>query len=757
MLFKHQPYEFEDLYRPIFELRIVAAWLAALLCTLFLSAVHSPSAGVTATQSGICLLMIVIYLGRSRKIYKMQMKLLGFKQEFVTLEEFTEKTARFAQSGMVWLGRGFPWTPVQTQRYHEIIKHDYASIANHLRLRDAWAWHVSCARKAWRGIDVYGNALKSAREGGSPEEAARIEALQARARRRGPLAALWYGAKAACALILPPKYRSKDMGCRWIHGLSETEEDIALPLDYFKGHCLILGTTGSGKTRLAELLLSQAIMRGECLIIIDPKGDKELRENARKACEAYRASRIKAGLPDPGSRFFSFHPAFPEQSVRLNLLANIARDTDVASRITNLTPSKDGGMDPFVAFGWLSINTIAQALLLLGENPSIDSIKMHLLDGMQKLTSRAVERFCTLCDKRRRAEAGGSSGQPSFQDGVDSYLIPARKAGKLQIQGRRFEWMANTDAPDEAVTVIKCQVFQDRYEKEPRASTIASLVKLFQHPKEHFAKMINNMLPILEMLSAGTLSTMLSMGNDNARGGETADQISTMDIIRNRLVLYVGLDSLSDGVVGSAIGSLLLSDLTAAAGQIYNFSTGAMPPVNIFVDEAAECLNEPCVRLLNKGRGASFRLIIATQTISDFVSRLGSKDKAAMVLGNVNNSIALRTRDPNSQKYLSEDLPETYVKERSLSQGQNSLITNPMEHGSTQSEQLKETKVPLLPPQIFNQLPNCEYIANFAGGRVIKGRLPIIGTDNAKRRPAPPARGPRTEDPSLELDNGMHA
>ncbi|MDD6318852.1 MAG: conjugative transfer system coupling protein TraD [Succinatimonas hippei] len=756
MLFKHQPYDFEDLYRPIFELRIVLAWVIALIATIMISSAHSLSVGVTVIQSCVCVLMIVIYLLRSRKIYKMQMKLLGFKQEFISLEDFTRKTQKYVSENTVWLGRGFAWTPTQTQRYHEIIKHDYASIANHLHFKDLVKYHLKCAKKAWWGIDVYGNAIKALRDTYTQNDLDQIEALQASKRSRSKFANVWFGFKAGFTLIFPPKYRSKDMGCRWIHGLAEEETDIELPLDYFKGHCLILGTTGSGKTRLAELLLSQAIMRGETLIIIDPKGDKEMRENARKACDAYRKYCLSIGLPDPGNRFYSFHPAFPKQSVRLNLLANIARDTDVASRITNLTPSKEGGMDPFVAFGWLSINTIAQALLLLGENPSIESIKMNLLDGMQKLTSRAVEKFCTLCDKRRKSMAG-STPITEFGQYVDLYLLPAKAAGQLNLLERRFMWKTNTNPPDEAVAVIKCQVFHDHYEKEPQASTIASLVKLFQHPKEHFAKMINNMLPILEMLSTGTLSTMLSMSNDNAKGEEVAEQLSTMDIIKNHYVLYVGLDSLSDGVVGSAIGSLLLSDLTAAAGQIYNFSDGGIPPVNVFVDEAAECLNEPCIRLLNKGRGASFRMLIATQTISDFVSRLGSKDKAEMVLGNVNNSIALRTRDPISQKYLSEDLPETYIKQRSLSQGQNSLITNPMEHGSTQSEQLKETQVPLLPPQIFNQLPNCEYIANFAGGRVIKGRLPIIGVDYTKLRPKKAVESVPTHDESLDLDSGMHA
>ncbi len=717
MIFKQDPYEFEDLYRPIYEFRICAVWIAcAVMIALFSKPAGIPGIMI-GIQLGICALMAAWSLARSRRLYSAQVKLLGFKQEFVKLGDFMDKALPFVRNGEIWLGKGFEWTPVQTQRYHEIMKHEYAKIADHLTITGAIRWRAACFASALRG---------------DPDHPA------------GPILKAIRLPWALLRFAMPPAHKSRAMGQCWLHGLRDSEREIGIPLDYFKGHCLILGTTGSGKTRLAELLNTQAIMRGECLIIIDPKGDHEMRENTRKACDAYRKWCLDNGRPDPGERFHVFHPAFPEQSVRLNLLASIARDTDVASRITNLTPSKDGGMDPFVAFGWLAINTIAQAQLLLGDNPTIVSIKSDLLDSMQHLTDRAITKFCRMCDERHRRDG---TLETSFDEEYRKIYNEAAVAGKLNILGRLFTFGSTnprgrqspdgtvaSSMPEEAKTIIKCAVF-DRYQDEPNASTITSLVKLFQHPKDHFAKMINNMLPILEMLSTGTLASMLSISNrESGKSAEKSEQISTLDIIQNRGVLYVGLDSLSDGVVGSAIGSLLLSDLTAAAGRIYNFMGDGAPAINVFVDEAAECLNDPCIRLLNKGRGAKFRLVIATQTIPDFSSKLGSKDKAAMVLGNVNNKIALRTEDQSSQEYLCKDLPDTVIRELTHTQGQNSLITDPLKHGSTQSEQLKETPAPLVAQQMFGQLPNCEYIASFAGGKVIKGRLPIIGEDYTKKK-----------------------
>ena len=53
-----------------------------------------------------------------------------------------------------------------------------------------------------------------------------------------------------------------------------------------------------------DLLITQAALRGETVIIIDPKGDRDMRSLALRACRA-------SGRPE---RFVSFHPAFTAQN-----------------------------------------------------------------------------------------------------------------------------------------------------------------------------------------------------------------------------------------------------------------------------------------------------------------------------------------------------------------------------------------------------------------------------------------------------------
>src|SRR3546814_21080001 len=65
------------------------------------------------------------------------------------------------------------------------------------------------------------------------------------------------------------------------------EVDVSLPLGERVGHSLVLGTTRVGKTRLAELFVTQDIRRKnaagehEVVIVIDPKGDADLLKRMR--------------------------------------------------------------------------------------------------------------------------------------------------------------------------------------------------------------------------------------------------------------------------------------------------------------------------------------------------------------------------------------------------------------------------------------------------------------------------------------------
>lgn len=469
-------------------------------------------------------------------------------------------------------------------------------------------------------------------------------------------------------------------GSRWIHGLGMNEEEPCFrPDDQRSIHHLIIGTTGAGKTRLFDLLISQCIARGEAVIVIDPKGDKGLAETCRLTC---------AATGDP-NRFKYFHPGHPEQSVRLSLTKNYGRATEVASRVAVLMKSEAG--DPFQAFAQMALNNVIQAMLICNVLPTLVGLRRTLEGDIPGLTIRVVTAY----------------GRQVFGEAqFDSMADTALRAAKVRDVESRAK-------------VLRKLYYSDIAEAEPNPD-IEGLLTMLEHERTHFGKMIAGLLPILVMLTSGHMGPLLSPVWDD---GDERLICDSNAVINADHVLYLGLDALSDPMVGSTIGSLALADLASTAGEIYNHRLPK--PVNIFVDEAAEVLNDQLIQLLNKGRGAGINLYIATQTIADFKARMGDEAKALQVLANANHIVAMRVLDTDTQEFIASKMPMSRYQYVMRTQGNSSGGAGVLQSGNV-GERLMEEEGERFPMALLGELPDLEYLAVFAGGDIRKGRLPIL-------------------------------
>lgn len=465
-------------------------------------------------------------------------------------------------------------------------------------------------------------------------------------------------------------------GAYWIHGLDK-ETDRFMDIANLVGHTLLVGTTRVGKTRMMELLIAQAIIRNETVIIIDPKGDHALAENAKLICAAM-------GHPE---RFVYFHPAHPEKSTPIDPMRNWNRRTELASRVAALIPSETGA-DPFAAFGWKVLNDIVNGLVATGESPNLVHLKRYIEGGADNLLLNTLRHH--------------------FIDKVADW--ESRSSGFVK---------KNRDRILEAYIEFYKQIVIH----EAQSSDLDGLISTFEHNRDHFQKMVASLIPILSMLTSDPLSELLS---PEAKIGDQKHATDMAKIINNNQVLYLGLDSLADGTVGSAIGSIMLADLTAVAGDRYNYGINSNKPVNLFIDEAAEVINQPTIQLMNKGGGALFRVTIATQTFADFPARLGDENKARQVLANVNNQIILRVIDAETQQYIADSLPKIKAKSLNLRYGHGVDAHVQDEYQASYQESVIEEEAEIFPAAMLGRLPPLHFIAKMSGGRIIKGRIPIL-------------------------------
>ena len=158
------------------------------------------------------------------------------------------------------------------------------------------------------------------------------------------------------------------------------ERPLVLPWSELVGHALIGGTTRSGKTRLLEVVLCEAIRGPGTVIVIDPKGDVELLMRA-----ASQARRM-------GRDFAFFSPAFPEASASFNPFSMCENTTELAARVQALMPG-GGAMakDPFfVEYPLAVIERLGAAQQAVGERWTIEGLNAvtTLVPPLENLIAR---------------------------------------------------------------------------------------------------------------------------------------------------------------------------------------------------------------------------------------------------------------------------------------------------------------------------------------------------------------------------------
>ncbi|KAA0574614.1 conjugative transfer system coupling protein TraD [Azospirillum sp. B21] len=469
-------------------------------------------------------------------------------------------------------------------------------------------------------------------------------------------------------------------GATWMHGLESKDEPLWLSPKSRGTHVNVFGTTGAGKTKLFSAMVAQDIMAHKAVMFIDPKGDRELQEVMRRVC-------VEMGVPE---KFVYFHPAFPDQSARIDPLYSFNRATELASRIAVLLP---GGTDgaAFVAFSQKVLNNILQGITSIGRRPTLMSVRSYLELGVDELVTLAVANWARICMPQ------------GWKTETDKYLQDAKDLTQKAQRMRAF--------------------YIDKLRGPHPNQDLEGLLSMWAHNREHMAKMIATLLPLMDMLTSGTIGRMLSPAGDDP--ADTRRITNMSQIIRRGEVVYIGLDTLSDPQVGYAIGSILMADLTSVAGDRYNFGIGNRP-VAVYVDEAASTLSQSAIEMLNKGRGAGFEVTLATQLFADYVDRFGSEDSARRILGNTNSLISLRTQDINTAEFISEGWGKVRVRGIERMQGEMGAQDLASAGRSSVGEKLGEESAPLVPPSLLMQLPDLEYFMSTRGGKIYKGRLPIL-------------------------------
>jgi conjugal transfer pilus assembly protein TraD len=141
--------------------------------------------------------------------------------------------------------------------------------------------------------------------------------------------------------------------------------------------------------------------------------------------------------------------------------------------------------------------------------------------------------------------------------------------------------------------------------------------------------------------------------------------------------------------------------------------------------------------MLAQGRAASIQMILATQTISDIAAKT-DQYSADRFLGLCNNFISMRTTDPATQKYVSEQFALASVSQQQIRTGtQRDTSSSLLDFSAGHQETLMKTREESFPPALLGDLPVLQYVARLADGKKLKMKLPILINDDEDDEVAP--------------------
>jgi len=656
----------EALLRPPVELwTTLVAFVTATIAILAPWALMMPPGIAYSAGAALCLLGLI----RGRQAWRV----IRYQRNMRKLPTYMLRADKIPLSKRkLFLGKGFRWTQNHTQRLRDTIRPEVQKYVQPGKLYQ-WARRKEVA---WESVPLL-NIL--------------AWLLHTRA---------WWNPLAP----LPPVG-----GKPALHAVEPNEQDVWMDIGERVGHTLVLGTTRVGKTRLAEILITQDIRRGDVVIVFDPKGDADLLR--RVYAEAKRAGRL--------NDLYMFHLGYPEVSARYNAIGNFSRITEVATRIANQLPS-EGNSAAFKEFAWRFVNIIARALVALERRPDYQQVRRYIND---------IEPLFMEYAKKHLEQHGAEDWQEKVAD-----IAANIKERNLQssLRGRNME----------AIALMRHLQEQDLYDP-----VLDGLVSAFKYDKTYFDKIVSSVGPLMEKLTTGKIAELISP--DYLDESDSRPIFEWMDVIRRKGIVYVGLDALTDTTVASAVGNSMFADLVSVAGHIYKHGVqddpnnplptnkSTLPTISMHADEFNELIGEEFIPLLNKAGGAGFQVTAYTQTWSDVEARLGNQAKAGQVAGNFNTMIMLRVKELATAEMLTDQLPKVEVFTLMSVSGvdDSSDPGSGVDFKSRNEDRISVSEVPMLTSAELVTLPKGQAFALLEGGQLWKLRMPLPDSRNDPAMP----------------------
>lgn len=488
-----------------------------------------------------------------------------------------------------------------------------------------------------------------------------------------------------------------------LHAVEPNEVDVTIPYADRNQHLAVYGQTRVGKSRLAEILITQDIHSNRGMVVLlDPKGDVDLL--ARMYTEAKRCGRE--------DDFICFHLGFPEQSARYNAIGNFSRITEIATRIADQLPNQ-GNSSAFREFAFRFVSIVSTALVALNMRPDYQSISKYV-QNVEPLFVKYGELWL-------KKTLGNRA-----QDEIDFYTKKAEQAMKSNSRNVR-----GTTPYNEGIRLLLEQ-------RDDVDIVLEGLLSAMRYERSFYEKIVASLLPFLQKIITGKVAEILNPNYENV--DDTRPIFDWESAIRGKKIVYVGLDSMGSRDTATAIGNAMLADLLSTSARIYRtgIEDGMLgggidvkPQIFVHADEFNSIAGDESIDIANKAAGSGVHLSIYTQARDDAVARLQDIAKSRQLESNFGSLIMLRVKSKNTAELLTEQLPEVEITQLMTVSGanDNSEVSTDVDFTSSVQDRVTSQKVPLIQPSDLTSLPKGQAFCLLNGGELWKVRFPLPVAD----------------------------
>lgn len=392
------------------------------------------------------------------------------------------------------------------------------------------------------------------------------------------------------------------------------KEPLVLPWNKIYNHSAIFGTTQVGKTKFMLSFVRQNILKGDNVLVVDPKAGKE-HEILNKMFEfVHEANRHKD--------FSYINPLSPQSTEYFNPLYGLG-DDEIASLIATILYPNAGGDSDFYSGNAFSILKVVLYSLSFLEK-SID------YDGEYRKRKEKEEyiKYIKIMEMRNSNLESYDFNNDLMTPDVAERIFSKNKEIELTNEGvfnRSFltfqDLLHYTEADKITVlkeTIISMGVDEDNHELTRMKKEILMLWrKIDEISLEHRAKISVSLSNFLSNIGTGSLGKVFCTVRINPLLAKLANP-------ERGLILLLHPFPLKFKKISEFVNKVLIKMLESMFG-IVSVSGRMLGNKRLWahLDEGEAAIYPGIESLLNKGAGLGFTINIYTQSLADLESKMG--------------------------------------------------------------------------------------------------------------------------------------